>query len=167
MMKFSWKNILVRYALIFLLCNQVYSIIPESITSVRHLYKNLINYMPETNILFLATVVSLGFTALWTIHRIWLIFFILGQTFIIVGIYAPLPLSSIVLISFQVVGIILFLVSATRILFFLLSKKGYDFIESLVKRKRGQATFCKTDRTEKGTEKGGTERTEKGTGYFL
>jgi hypothetical protein len=102
-------------------------------SSIYHLTgANQGEFTPEVSILFLAIVVSLCFSVLWKAQKFDFVLFVLGQVFIVMGVYDPLSFHRYALIVLQLVGIILFLFGSGRMLFFLLTQRGLDFIASAI-----------------------------------
>ena len=132
-MRSTWKIRIIQILMILLLCTQIYSFVPDSISSIYYLSGAIQGkFTPKVSILFLAIVVSLCFSLLWKAQRFGFILFVLGQVFIVIGVYDPLSFHTYALIGLQLVGIILFLFGSGRMLFFLLTQRGLDFIASAI-----------------------------------
>jgi hypothetical protein len=136
-MRSNWIIRIAQIMMILLLCNQIYSFVSEVISSVYHLNSaNQGKFIPKVSILFLAIVVSLCFSLLWKVQKVSFISFVLGQIFIVVGVYDPLSFQRYVLVGLQMVGMILFLLGSGRMLFFLSTQRGLAFIGSVTFRRR-------------------------------
>jgi hypothetical protein len=107
--------------------------VPESISSIYHLTgANQGKFIPKVSILFLAIVVSLCFSLLWRVQKFGFILFLFGQVLIVMGVYDPLSFQRYALVGLQLVGMILFLFGCGRMLFFLSTQRGLDFIASVI-----------------------------------
>src|SRR3989304_1456928 len=135
-MRPNWKIRIAQILMVLLLCNQIYTLVSESISSIYHLSGAIQGkFTPNVSILFLAMVVPLCFSLLWRAQNFRFILFVLGQGFVVMGIYDPLSFQEYVLIALQLIGMILFLFGSGRMLLFLLTQEGSDFVASSILRR--------------------------------
>jgi len=138
-MKSDWKICVAQILIILLLCNQIYSFSLISFSSIYYLLTSTqVKFFLETNILFMAIVVSVCVSFLWTREKIGFMLFVLGQAFIDIGIYDPFSLQRYALIGIQIVGLVLFFFGSGKIIIFLSKKRGLDFIRSIISRNKGR-----------------------------
>ncbi len=126
---------IAQVLMVLLLCNQIYTLLQVSISSIYHLSgATQGKFTPKVSILFLAIVVSLCFSLLWRAQRFSFMLFVLGQGLVVIGAYDLLSLQKYALIALQLVGMILFSFGSVRILLFVLTQRGSDFIASTILR---------------------------------
>lgn len=136
--RFSKRTVSTIILFIVVICLQLYEFLRSSISFINLPSYSKIAIGPESNLLFLALVVTLGLSVLWHAKKLAYMLFVAGQLCIIFAEYNPLNFSRNAVIGIQLLGMTQFVYASFRLIFFLFSSKGFEFIETRIYKKKNK-----------------------------